>query len=431
MFERYQNAIFHTFNKNQAIYALITHFSLIGISYTLFYFLCDGVHLPNDTNLLNWDAIWYYRIKELGYYYQEDQQGPLAFFPLFPFVWKFSTLNQQEISLLNLLIFSISFYVIAKQLAFDYLTSLIFLSTPSLLFCILPYTESFFFFGSMLILIGFEKNKNQYIIAGILIAGLTRAVNVTFIPSIIFTYVAIFGYKKSIVKPIVIQITIITIAIFGVFYLQYLYTGQWFAFFKMQKTWNRSLRIPTLPLTTMTGSKILWLDAIALFICLVAFFDTIKAAFNAFLYQIKSPWSPGTLFSMAYLSIIGFLEIFFSGVWQNEVGTSIMSINRYVFATPYFIYYIYNKFKKHQDTGSWIETSIALAIVILCLGGYQTLQGVSGYAATLLYFCTIAIYIATYIHFQNDKKILVLLYCVNAIVQVILINRFLSFGWVG
>jgi hypothetical protein len=417
--------------KQEPFLAICIHIIFFGVMYLACFFLKVGVKFPNSVSLLNWDAMWYYRIKEVGYYYTEGQTGPLAFFPLFPYFWKVTFLEQFGISALNFIIFCSSFYAIARYLSLNLLQSLLFLSTPSSFFFWLPYSESLFFLASILILLGFDKNKKDYLIIGILIAGLTRSVNVTFIPALIFTYVASFGYKRSWLKPLTTQVLIIVAAILTVFYIQYNNTGQWFAFFKMQKLWNRSLQMPTLPLTTLSGVRIMWLDGMALYICVLALSDTIKAAIYAFIWNKKAHWPPSMLFSMAYLSIVGLLSVFYSGIWPGQHGTSIMSINRYVFATPYFVYYSYHKVKQLAIKRTWIEPILLLLGVFLCLGAYKTLNGHSNYGQTFLYFSLIALYLISYIYLQTNKKVAIILYFINTSVQIIIFNSFLSHYWIG
>src|SRR6266581_636352 len=122
--------------ENQPLLALLIHWLLLAtLCVTAIALLGNILPLMNDANLCNWDANWYCRIKETGYYYIEGQQGTMAFFPLFPFVWKLTMLNATGISLLNLLIFSVSFFFLARTLKLGFVSSLLFLSTPSLLFC--------------------------------------------------------------------------------------------------------------------------------------------------------------------------------------------------------------------------------------------------------------------------------------------------------
>ncbi|HSC39269.1 MAG TPA: hypothetical protein VLD19_15405, partial [Chitinophagaceae bacterium] len=312
-----------------------------------------GSRLPllNNTTLTHWDAEWYYRINTMGYYYVEGQMGTLAFFPLFPFVWKFTLLNSAGISILNLLIFSVSFFYLARMLKLGLTSSLLFLSTPSLLFCFLPYSEALFFMSSTIILIGLHRKNNAMILIGMCLAAFTRSVNVVLIPALIYTYVCNYGFSVKTIRMVLTATLLVSAAALGVFWIQYLHTGQWFAFFKMQKLWHRTLQMPTLPLTTLS-TKVLWLDAAALFISTLALLDAAAEFIHIMFRKGKAGFSATAHFSMAYLAIMGFLAVFYSGIWPRQYGSSIMSLNRFVFAGPYFICYIFNRFQRERTIQS-------------------------------------------------------------------------------
>src|ERR1700741_904497 len=54
----------------------------------------------NDTSFLNWDAAHYYMVKEHGY-----DPVNTAFFPLFPFFWKFVNVSPIGIGVINFVLF--------------------------------------------------------------------------------------------------------------------------------------------------------------------------------------------------------------------------------------------------------------------------------------------------------------------------------------
>src|ERR1035437_7307307 len=103
--------------ERQPLLALITHLFIFCILYLLFYLFVGVIQLPDNDNLSNWDATWYYQLKIIGYDYIEGHQNSLVFFPLFSFLWKIMMLDQRGISVLNFFLFSFAFYYIAKQLA--------------------------------------------------------------------------------------------------------------------------------------------------------------------------------------------------------------------------------------------------------------------------------------------------------------------------
>src|ERR1700761_8470463 len=61
----------------------------------------------SNSNFDNWDAAIYKCIKETMYADGCDYEVKGAFFPLFPVIWKISSLNSIGISILNYFIFTI------------------------------------------------------------------------------------------------------------------------------------------------------------------------------------------------------------------------------------------------------------------------------------------------------------------------------------
>ncbi len=417
--------------ENQPLLALLVHWFLFATlcitAITLF-----GYFLPSvdDTNLCNWDANWYWRIKEMGYYYIKGRQGTLAFFPLFPFMWKLTHLDGAGISLFNLLIFSVSFFYLARMLKLGFLSSLFFLSTPSLLFCFLPYSEALFFMSSTIILVGLYRKSEPMIIIGMCLAGFTRSVNIVLIPALIYTYVCNYGVSAKTIRIVLTAIIVLTVSALVVFWIQYRYTGQWFAFFTMQRLWHRNLQLPTLPLTTFS-TKVLWLDIAALFIALLALCDAAGEFIAIIFRKREASFNAATHFSMAYLAIMGFLSVFYSGIWPGQYGSSIMSLNRFVFAGPYFICYICNRMTKERTITSGIVFGLALLVALLAGGVYEQLPFHSSYAATLGYFAAIALYIALYFLSFTQRRLRLVFYTSNVAIMGVLLFDFLGYGWVG
>jgi hypothetical protein len=124
-------------SKNFAIliYMLLFILTLVGIQQIWSSDLFDKI------NFLNWDANHYNFIKEKGY-----QDFRLAFFPLFPIIWRFLDVGVYAIILINSLIFFTSFYILIKHLEIKGVKEiLMYLSIPSFIFFYLPYSESIFF----------------------------------------------------------------------------------------------------------------------------------------------------------------------------------------------------------------------------------------------------------------------------------------------
>ncbi|TCS84256.1 hypothetical protein EDD80_12312 [Anseongella ginsenosidimutans] len=383
---------------------------------------------PSNINLTFLDAEWYAYIKSNGYYYVEGGTSPMAFFPLFPFLWFVTGLTPVGISIVNCVIFYSGFYFLALHFNFDFKTSLLFLSTPSLFFCFIPYSEALFFFGASMLLVGLDKQQWKYIITGLIIAVLTRSVGMVFIGAIVFVYLVQLLQRTNEAPKYMRRMAVLCSVTIGatllVFFVQYLYTDEWFVFFKVQNAWNRSLQLPTLPFTSVGRTRILWLDGLALLVCIMSFSLGLYI-FCRVLVQKKVTFNPSMLFSIAYLAIMGLVSVFYSGIWWEEGGTSLMSTNRFVFATAFFVCFangLLSKYPKKMPTSFLFAGLVIMVFTWLMLGAYHTLPGQPNYWVTLTYFVNMSAYVLAYTSLRKFPLLLAPLYIINIFVMVILLN---------
>lgn len=417
--------------ENQPLLALLLHWVLLAFIY-IAAVAVFGNHIPllSNANLRHWDAEWYFKIKKAGYDYMAGRQGTLAFFPLFPFLWKFSFLNETGISLVNMLIFSVSFFYLAKTLKLGFTSSLFFLSTPSLLFCFVPYSEAVFFMSSTIILIGLHRKSVPVIIAGMCLAAFARSINIVLIPALAYAYIVNYGFSARTLRVVLTAALCTTAVVVVVCWVQYLYTGQWFVFFDVQKQWHRTLQMPRFPLTTLS-TKVLWLDVIALFMSMLAFFDGAAEWIRVVFRGEKASYSAMAHFSMIYLAIMGLLAVFYSGVWPGQQGSSIMSINRFILAGPFFIVFISERSAKSITIASGWNFVLALLVTLFAAGIYEKLSFIPSYPLTIAYFAAITLYLVFYFLAYNRQMLKLFFYTLHASIMVVLLFDFLGYGWVG
>ncbi len=418
------------YTKSPINLAILFHFCNFGLFYTvlLVYGYIDS--LPNNQNLGNWDVEWYSRIKDFGYFYKEGANNTMAFFPLFPFLWDLIGLGNIGISLLNLLLFYISFYFLANHLKLDFRSSLLFLSTPSLFFCFVPYSESLFFLGTSMILIGLDKDKPIIIIMGILIAASTRSIAP--ILSIPIIFAAIFQWKRG-WRPIIYSIFYCSLLFFVtllVFYVQYLYTGKWWVFFEVQKSWNRDFRIPVLPFTTLSETRMLWLDGLALIVAEMAFIVCVVNIYKFFKSTPKYIQQTSYLFASVYLTMVGIVGIFYSGQLTSGQGTSLYSLNRFIFCSPFYLVFLSGILRNQYG---WTHAGIYCSVIIItwCMIGCFGSKLQLSLTDQVLYFGNLTIYAAAYLFLMRYNLIYYFLCSVNLLLQVFLFNQFIHGQWVG
>lgn len=428
-----------TNNHATILLAIIAHILIVATLYILLKETGLIANYPTNNNLIHNDAIWYIRIVENGYNYIEGEMNTMAFFPLFAYTWKLTGLNAVGISIFNSITYLLGLYLIARHLKLDFPGTLIALSTPSLFFCSIPYTEAFFFLGTTLILIGINSKKAAILCFGTFIAGLTRSVGIVFFPAFIFTLLVHWkkNDRKANIKNLIITgwcCLILIITTWLVIFLQYIQTGEWFVFFEVQKSWNRTLNIPRLPFTTMSGINMLWLDGLALFVAIVSFYICSTTIFNFIVKRESSYRQPGTDISLAYLVMMGFICTFFSGSWDNGLGTSLMSINRYIFTVPFFLVFL-NRLVFSNDppfdrtNKCWMP--VLVIVTWLLLGAFTKLNGYASYWQTALYFCCMTLYILLYVAVKRYKKAYIILYLVNVCIQIYLFDTYIAGKWVG
>jgi hypothetical protein len=373
--------------------------------------------LFHSGNFLNWDAEHYNWIRENGY-----EGFRVAFFPLFPLVWRILHVGIYGIVILNGIIFLVSFYVLAKDLKLSITEMLICLSIPSFIFFYLPYTESIFFLSSTILLLGLKHDRVPLVCIGLLLATLSRPAFTIFIPALVI--VELFSEKrKNLMGRLGLYFSVIAVGMLLVGIIQYVDTGEWFKFFSIQKNWGNELQIPALPLTTWAGDFMVRLDSAAFLV------GTIAGGFlTAFILKIKPinklSIPKEVLFSLAYLGGISLSVLIFR-------GGSLYSLNRFVFATPFIIVAFHFWLKQ-----GYSFNTRQLLIIFGLIFAFWFLFGSYVHIQNLLKFLFLTVYMFLIFVMRSDNDLLrkmgaILFISLNIIFQVVLYVRFLSGDWVG
>lgn len=374
--------------------------------------------LFNENNFIHWDAGHYYFIRNQGY-----EGLRVAFFPLFPFIWKFLSVGAYGAVLLNGFIFCTSFYFLAKMLKLGVLESLLYLTIPSSIFHFLPFTEAMFFASSVLILIGYRKEKTALVVIGLLLSSLARPAFIFFIAAVVIT--ELYNAKLSSKKIIRIALLLMTmLAGLGiVFTIHYYYTGNWFAYFEMTKQWgNGVLQLPRLPFTSWSEGMILRLDAAAMLVGILAGLLLLAILFKTKLFK-SVPVSKDVVFALTYVGGVTLFLIFRGG--------SIFSLNRFIFATP-FIIVAFNFWMKLPLQLRWKHLYYIFGTITL----FWLLFGSYGHLQTMLKFSMVSFYMMLIFLPKVDrphiKRIsLVLFIMLNLTFQIIFYLKFLHGHWIG
>jgi hypothetical protein len=416
--------------------AYILFFVFIYASLFFFGFITE---VPNTNNIVRWDAGYYQSIKDSGYQYFWFLSSNSAFFPFFSYVWRLFHVGAIGISIINLFVFFTGAYLLFREFSFSRLQLLICVSVPSGIFFFLPYSESFFFLFSALLLLGLNRNNKRLILLSLFFCSLTRATTMFFLPAIIV--MELFAEQPFITRKKILRTLYYSFAalagLFTVVLIQYIQTGVWFAFAKMQaKYWKHHFSWPHLPFSSV--DKIIWLDGIALFFGIVAtvllliFFIRYVRRNDHPLLKEKAFW-----FSTTYLFMTIVYSLFFNQ--HNEAGaTSLISLNRYLFSTAFFFIFLRGLFGYLTLNKKTIAIFISLLIVTSILLGLgrplSFLKEYHSYHRATFFFLGFAFYLGLcllVLHERYKTYAGAVLFSVNVLLSVFLLFLFIQQKWVA
>jgi len=393
---------------------------LLLISVYIIYVLITGrelIHSPNS--FYRNDVRFYAGIKNSGYNYVDYTGTNIAFFPGFPYLWRFTGLGIYGIIVLNILMFYSGFVLIAKQFVFSKKEILLFLSLPSLCFMYVPYSEALFFLVSVFLLCGMLKQNTIMVMIGLFVCSLCRSAANVFLPAIIITEL-IAASNPHRFRNILLYSFSALAGVFIVSWLQYSQTGEWIGFIKTQKYWGVGFRFPQLPFTTWGDKNYLDGGALLAGICASAM---MVYYFFRWIFKVEQQKNKAFIFSLLCVAGLTFFTIAFK-------GGSLFSLNRYIIPTAFFA--VAFSFSMRQLQLSFKQVWITLFCIFafwLVMGSYVHILVLAGYLLFTLY---ILLYL-----FLNNKNALIgniafyLVYVINLIVQVMYFYQFTTGGWVG
>jgi hypothetical protein len=197
--------------------------------------------------------------------------------------------------------------------------------------------------------------------------------------------------------------------------------------------WDHNFHIPKLPFTTWGGPRTIWLDGTAFWLGLIC----IGACCYLLFKRLKPVLvlSTPTLFSIGYLSTITLIVVFLNG--YNENGqTSLLSLNRYFFATPFFfIAFLYFLRSRPFSNKEYLYLMLSLVFVWLLFGAYTKIDWLN-HIKTIIFFSLLTVVVLGIVLTLNhkwflQKNIWIFLYAGSCFLQIYLLFRFLKGDWVG
>ncbi len=381
-------------------------------------------HLPGYRNGLPFDSAWYEEIVRRGYKYYNGAQSNSAFFPMLPLIWKLSHLGPRGMGILNLIFFSAGFAIFNLLYKLDSQARFLLLTIPSIYFVWVPYTEALFILFNTIFLFGLIKNKRWAMWAGLFLVSLTRPSCMVLGVALLFMELLTNSNKSWLIalRKFLIDYAIPLLVGLSVFIVyQYLSTGVWFAFFKAEQNWGGKFSWPTFPLTNPMGHKLLWLDAIALFLGLVALLVLLKYCIN---WLIKNTVTKDKLFVLSCLYITGMclVTLLFSPKWGTNT-TNVLDIHRFVFVSPFFwiFFYRYINSSVLYKPIHYVGVLILSNVFWLLFSHYSNIE-------SFLYFNSASAYLIIYM-LLPDKRLMwvpLVIAAINILLQTQMYEWFFS-----
>ena len=391
---------------------------------------CFGIirYLPGEGTLRNWDVIWYEQIKESGYSFAPTGLSSVAFFPLFPYLWRFSGLGMLGISLANATLFLVAATWLARQLDLPARLHLLLLSTPALLFMIVPYSEALFFAGGALLVAGLRRQRLGWWLVGLLVCGLTRSASALFTPALVFTvllWAGQPGQRRRALRWGALGLLVLAASVGVVMLMQYQQVGDYLAFVKVQRLGGHALQWPNFPLSDPSGIDMLWLDGLGIWLGAAA--GGVCAWLLARALRrgpVPALPPPEVLFSLGYC-VGGAL---FIGLYQ---GGSIWNASRYLLATPFT--WVLLGHLATRPAWPWPRYALLAGATLLfwqLFGAYNL--GFNNFTTpeALWYFGVLTLYLLLYLAWRQLRwqgEVTMLLYTTNLVLLLHLLDGLMQF----
>ncbi|MFI5150503.1 MAG: hypothetical protein ACHQRM_12270 [Bacteroidia bacterium] len=196
-------------------------------------------------SIYHWDAALYDRIRAEGYVPGSvGAKEKLAFYPLFPWLWKITKAGPRGVLLMNYLLFTGGLLLLMSALLpsgkqSSFLFTIAMLLPPAVNFY-LPYAEALFLFTFSLGVWGIMKGKYWIFAIGVFLACMARPSALIFMLSLLAAdgvYLLIHRNIRHFVREFLLKILPCLAGFAVVTIVQYSYSGSWDAYFDSLELW--------------------------------------------------------------------------------------------------------------------------------------------------------------------------------------------------
>lgn len=367
----------------------------------------------------NWDTEHYLHIKSQGYDFQTT-----AFFPLFPYVWRWLEVSARGMAAVNAVVFASSLALLSTWFRWSWRQTLLALSVPMLCFMGLAYSEALFFIAGIVLLRGLQRQHLGLQALGLVLCSVGRSAAFVMIPALLITAYLTRSTWGGFARQAGVGILASAAGLLLSVYAHYLDTGRWFVFFAAQKQlWNNQLRLPAWPLSNWGGDFATRCEAVTLLFALAISGYLVWLLLRRVVLQPSAEWAP-VAFSLLYVAGI-------TAITLATKGGVLASLSRYVWATPFGLLALIwglQHFRVDNRRLLWVLGAAELCW-FLPFGAY-------GHIRTILLYLLVSGYvllIAACGH-ENSKvrsAALAVAVVLNSGLMLRFFYRFLSHEWVG
>lgn len=422
-----------TWYKNDYYKRVISNFVLITgyfcVVLALFLLYATSIKSTSfESNVLyNFDAEHYNEIKNNGYTNFSGLNGDeRAFFPLFPLIWKYSHLSHIGISIFNFVLYCFSQSLLFATLNVTKKQLFVLTSFPSLMFMMLPYSESLFYLGSVMLIMGLIKKNQALLLFAFFFISMVRPAYTILLPAYILT--TLLTERQT--KTILIKSLSATIAVFIgvgiVALLQFSDSGEWLGFIKAQQgaPWFNTLKLPSLPYRSWAQFPPMPIDALAFTISVCCLLIVLKPLYDKLVNTRLSKVDATHLISMFYILGIGLAVYFFR-------GGSFHSLNRFVFCTVFiqlFLLFLWNS--THMLSNQYLYIVLCVfTIVWFFFNGFTHFRLILSYFGVSFYLVSL-FRLHSSITWVRYATFFYLLLC-HVVVHIFFLYGFFTWTWIA
>lgn len=384
--------------------------------------LIGAARVPFDSDaLMQWDTRWYHSIRVKGYLFVEGSQCNTAFFPLFPYLWKFSNLSVAGIAIVNAIFYGIGGLILKRALKLNSRLFWLLFLNPACCFMVFVYSEALFFLGMSMAIAGLKKDQFVLIVIGTSIACLTRSVSAFFVVGGLVAMLLTKERREKLFPNLLFVMTSI-VCLGIVLLIQYYQTDVWMAFSKPQKHWGHFFRMPEFPLS-IWNRRSFWMDGSSLAFAIVS---TVYLIRKTFIERFNSSLGFIEILSFGYFTFFIMFVLFLQ-------GGGLTSIGRYLFVSP-FLWVVMSSldwkgFKPFAITG----IGIIVFLVFTVDNGVNAYMDHPGWVFRDLLFFSLFWFISCGAKLVETAKkwIWISVIVINVILFIHLMDNFLAGKWLG